>query len=272
MERNPGRILVTGGTGTLGRLVVRRLVNAGHVVRILSRQARQDDADVEYVVGDLQTGQGVDVAVAGVGTIVHCAGSTKGDQDKARNLVRAASGAGVTHLVFISVVGADRIPVSSWLDRMMFGYFESKSAAEEIVAGSGIAFSTLRATQFHDLVLLAVRQMAKLPVVPAPAGFRLQPVDADVVAARLTQLTLGEPAGLVSDLGGPRIYQFSELMRDYLRTIDRRRLIVSMPLPGKAAGAFRAGANLTPEHAAGGRSWADFLADRLAAPSDPVAS
>jgi uncharacterized protein YbjT (DUF2867 family) len=105
-------------------------------------------------------------------TIVHCAGSAKGDMDKARNLVRAAPTIGARHLVYISVVGADRIPVASGVDRAMFGYFASKRGAERIVADSGLPWTTLRATQFHDLTLTTVRQMAKLPVIPVPVGFR----------------------------------------------------------------------------------------------------
>ena len=79
-------ILVTGGTGTLGKLVVPRLREAGAKVRVLSRQAREGPAgDVEYVRGDLDTGAGIDAAVAGAEVIVHCAGAQKGDGDKARD-------------------------------------------------------------------------------------------------------------------------------------------------------------------------------------------
>ena len=92
-------ILVTGGTGTLGKLVVPRLREAGAKVRVLSRQAREPDGDVEFVRGDLDTGAGIDAAVAGAEVIVHCAGAQKGDGDKARALVRAASRAGTPHLV-----------------------------------------------------------------------------------------------------------------------------------------------------------------------------
>ncbi|HET6214308.1 MAG TPA: NAD(P)H-binding protein, partial [Micromonosporaceae bacterium] len=95
--------LVTGGTGTLGRLVVPRLRAAGYRVRVLSRHRHESGDDVEFVVGDLGTGEGLDAAVDGVETIVHCGGSPKGDGDKARNLVRAASRAGAQHLVYISV-------------------------------------------------------------------------------------------------------------------------------------------------------------------------
>lgn len=96
--------------------------------------------------------------------------------------------------------------------------------------------------------------MAKLPVIPLPAGFRIQPVDADEVAARLVELTLGEPAGRVPDLGGPRVYGAAELLRGYLKASQRRRPIVPVWLPGKAAREFRAGANLAPEQTVGHRT------------------
>ncbi len=106
--------------------------------------------------------------------------------------------AGVRHLVYISVGGADRIPVASGLDRAMFGYFASKLAAEKVIADSGLPWTALRATQFPALTLLTIRQLARLPVVPVPAGWRVQPVDAGEVAARLVELALGPPAGLAS--------------------------------------------------------------------------
>jgi uncharacterized protein YbjT (DUF2867 family) len=256
-------VLVTGGTGTLGRLVVARLRETGCDVRVLSRRHREAADGIEFVTGDLATGEGIEPAVAEAGTIVHCAGSTKGDEDKARNLVGAASRAGGAHLVYISVVGADRIPISSRVDRAMFGYYGSKLAAERIVADSGLPFTTLRATQFHDLILTVAQQMAKLPVIPAPAGFRFQPIDAGEVAARLAELTLDKPAGLVPDMGGPRAYPVADLLRGYLRAAHRRRPIVPLRLPGKAARAFRSGVNLAPEQAVGHRTWEDFLAERV---------
>ena len=125
-------ILVTGGTGTLGRLVVARLRDAGCEVRVLSRSTREAEDGIEFMAGDLTTGEGIEAAVDGAGTIMHLAGGPKGDKDKARNLVRAASRAGARHLVYISVVGADLIPVASRVDRAMFGYFASKRAAEQL--------------------------------------------------------------------------------------------------------------------------------------------
>jgi uncharacterized protein YbjT (DUF2867 family) len=256
-------ILVTGGTGTLGRLVVSRLREAGCAVRVLSRRSRATEEDIEFVTGDLATGEGIEAAVKGTEIIVHCAGSSKGDEEKAVSLVQAASRAGTRHLVYISVVGADKIPLASGIDRAMFGYFGSKLAAERAVADSGLPWTTLRATQFHDLVLTVARQMARLPVIPVPAGVRFQPVDAGEVAARLAELALGPPAGLVPEMAGPRVYEMATLLRGYLQASRKHRSIVPVRLPGQAARAVRAGANLAPERAVGRRTWEEFLAERV---------
>jgi uncharacterized protein YbjT (DUF2867 family) len=257
------RILVTGGTGTLGRQVVPRLRDAGRDVRVLSRRTHEAAGGIEYVTGDLLKDEGIQAAVDGAGIIVHCAGNRKGDDEATRNLVRAASRAGAQHLVYISVVGADRIPVVSGVDRAMFGYFASKLAAERVVAESGLPWTTLRAAQFHDLQLTVAQQMTKLPVIPVPAGVRFQPVDAGEVAARLVELALGAPAGLAPDIAGPRVYSMADLLRGYLRARRKHRLMVPVRLPGKAARAVRAGANLAPERAVGHRTWEDFLAERV---------
>ena len=258
-------ILVTGGTGTVGKLVVRRLRAAGHDgIRVLSRRRQEDSEDgVEFYTGDLAAGEGVEAAVDGAGTILHLAGSAKGDEDKARSLVRAASRAGTPHVVYISVVGADRVPVVGRVDRAMFGYFASKLAAERMLSDSGLPFTTLRATQFFDLILSVAQQMARLPVVPVPAGFRFQPVDTDEVAARLVELVSGKPSGLVPDIGGPRVYGMAELLRGYMKAANRRRPLVPLPLPGKAARALRTGVNLAPDQATGHRTWEEFLMERV---------
>jgi uncharacterized protein YbjT (DUF2867 family) len=261
-------ILVTGGTGTLGRQVVARLRAAGCSVRVLSRHRHPPADDVDFMTGDLATGEGIQAAVAGVGTVVHCAGSSKGDEEKAQNLVQAASRAGVRHLVYISVVGADRIPIVSAIDRTLFGYFGSKLAAEHVVVDSGVPWTTLRATQFYELLLIVADQMAKLPVIPVAAGVRFQPIDSGEVAARLVELALGKPAGLVPDIAGPRVYGMADLIRGYLRARHKRRLMLPVRLPGKAARAVRGGANLSPDRAVGLRTWEEFLAERVSSPSD----
>jgi uncharacterized protein YbjT (DUF2867 family) len=257
------RILVTGGTGTLGSQVVPLLRSAGRDVRVLSRRPHAAEPGIEYVIGDLLHNEGIEAAVDGAGIIVHCAGGRKGDDEATHTLVRAASRAGVQHLVYISVIGADRVPLVSGVDRTMFGYFGSKLGAERALADSKLPWTTLRAAQFHDTFLIVAQQMTKLPVMPVPAGFRFQPVHSGEVAARLVELALGPPAGLAPDIAGPRIYEMADLLRRYLRARGKRPLMVPVRIPGQAARAVRAGVILAPERAVGQRTWEEFLAERV---------
>ncbi|PSL08520.1 uncharacterized protein YbjT (DUF2867 family) [Haloactinopolyspora alba] len=256
-------VLVTGGTGTLGSLVTPILLDAGRQVRVLSRSSRPSGDGIEYVSGDLLEGDAAPRAVDGVETVLHLAGgaNAKSDPKATRNLVRAATRAGVNHLVGISVVGADRVPV---------GYFRNKLAVERIVADSELPWTMLRAAQFHDLVVALGNALAKSPVVPAPTSMWWQPVDARDVATRIAELTLGEPAGLVPDITGPRVYPLGELIRGYLRAAGKRRLTVPLRLPSKAGRAFRNQENLALEGAlVAQRTWEDFLAERFATPAHP---
>ncbi len=243
--------LVTGGTGLLGSQVLPLLRQAGHRVRVLSRHDREPGDGVEYVAVDLVTGDGLDEALDAVQTVLHLAGGPKGDDVTTRNLVQAAQRAGtVEHLVLISVIGADTVPI---------GYFVRKAEAERIVAASGIPYTILRAAQFHDLALKTVQAIAKAPILPAPGGVRWQPVASREVAARLAELTLGNPAGRVPDLAGPRIYTLEELQRSYLATVGRHRMRLPIHVPGKIGKAYRSGANLTLGTPTGSDTWEQFL-------------
>ncbi|MGA0567497.1 SDR family oxidoreductase [Rathayibacter sp. KR2-224] len=260
-------ILVTGGAGALGSLVVDRLRERGHRVRVVSRRGTGQRDDVEYVSGDLDTGEGVADAVAGAGIVVHCAGSQKGDGEKARRLVEAARTAGVRHIVYVSVAGANRIPVKSKTDHAMFEYFAQKREGELVIERSGIPFTTLRATQFDTLVFPVMQSMAKLPVIPLPKRMRVQPVAADEVADRLVALAEGSPAGYVAEFGGPRVYTTHELMRSYLRQAGLRRWVISVRLPGKAARAVQHDAILSNGPVRGEGTWEQYLQRKLAVPS-----
>lgn len=259
------RILVTGGTGTLGSRVVDRLLRQGETLRIAARRPVARHDGVEHATVDLLSGEGLAAALQGIETIIHCAGAAKGDDVVAANLVAAARSAGVRHLVFPSVVGADRVPILGRIDRAMFGYFGAKRAAEEIIARSGLGWSIVRATQFHESLFKVAAAMAKLPVLPLPAGVRFQPVSADEVADRLVELARGEPQGRVPDLGGPQVVRFDELIDGYLAARRMHgRLKLRLPLPGAAAAAFRRGANLALDRAVGHLGWTDFVAGEVA--------
>lgn len=253
-------ILITGGTGTLGQHVVPLLRQAGQDLRVLSRRHREPKDGIEFMAGDLSSGEGVEPAVDGVKTILHLAGGPKGDDEATARLVRAAARAGVQHLVYVSVIGADRVPL---------GWFRSKLGAEQAVTESGLPWTTVRAAQFHDLVLNVVEKMAKLPVIPVPGGLRFQPVDSREVAERLVELTLDSPAGRVADLAGPKVYGMADLSRSYLQARGKHRLMMPIRMPGKAGRAYRAGENLALEGtvARGTRTWEEFLAERVASPT-----
>ncbi|MEU9915588.1 SDR family oxidoreductase [Streptomyces sp. NPDC051001] len=241
-------ILVTGGTGTLGRLVAERLRADGHEVRVLSRHAQP------YAVDLREGGAALDAAVEGVDTVVHCASTqTGGDEKAAAHLIAAARRAGVGHLVYISIVGVDRVP---------FGYYRSKLAVEKQVEESGLGWTVLRATQFHDLLVRVFRAMAKSPVMMLPAGVSDQPVEVAEVADRLAELAAGPPAGRVADLGGPEVRSFESLARAYVKATGRRRAVVNVPLAGKAYRGFRAGGHLAPAQAVGKGTFEEYLAGR----------
>ena len=246
------KIFVTGGTGGLGSHTVPLLRAAGYDLRILSRNPREDTEGIEYVTGDLLTDAGLEEALAGAETVLHLAGAQKGDDVATRNLAQAVARAGVRHIVYISVIGADKVPVR-WL-RM-------KATAEQAIKESGVPYTILRAAQFHDLTLKVVRGMAKLPVIPNPGGLRFQPVDVRDVASRLAELVAGPPAGLVPDIAGPDVLAMGDLVRSYVNASGKHRMLMPVRIPGKAGKAYRAGDNLALDGAlVAPRSWTDFLA------------
>ncbi|MET8686706.1 NAD(P)H-binding protein [Streptomyces sp. NPDC004732] len=240
-------ILVTGGTGTLGRLVTERLRADGHEVRVLSRHTRP------YAV-DLREGTGLDAAVTGADVIVHCATTLRGgDERAAKNLIAAAQKAGVAHLVYISIVGIDRVPL---------GYYKTKLAVERLIEESGLGWTVLRTTQFHDLVLRIMEASAKLPVMLLPGGVSDQPIEVGEVADRLAQLAAAPPAGRVDDMGGPEVRTFPDLARAYLRASGKRRRVLPVRLAGRTYRAARAGGHLTPGRAVGKGTFEEYLAVR----------
>jgi uncharacterized protein YbjT (DUF2867 family) len=236
--------LVTGGTGKLGALVVRLLRQAGDEVRVASRRTGDGLATVDW-----KTGAGLGDALSGVDVVVHCAYQARG-ADLERKLVAAAKQAGVRHLVYISIVGVDKIP---------FFFYQAKLEAEHVFEQSGVPYTILRATQFHDLIRVLLAGMAKSPVMFLPS-LRFQPIDTSEVAGRLAELAMGPPAGRVADLAGPKTYSLRELARIYLKATGRRRPIVSFSLPGTAFRTYKAGFNLAPENATGKIDFEDYLA------------
>ena len=243
-----GPVLVTGATGTLGRPTVAGLRAAGHEVRSLSRRSGPGLA-----TGDLLTGAGLPEALAGVRTVVHLASMPRQDDVAAtRTLVTAAAAAGVGHLVHISIVGVDDIPLP---------YYRKKLGAERVVERSVVPSTVLRATQFHTLIDTIFRIQRRLPVVLAPA-FAVQPIAVEEVAERLVELVAAGPSGRVPDIGGREVRPLPDLGRVWARAAGVRRPVLPVRLPGRTFRGYAAGHGLVPGRPYGRTTFEQHLAAR----------
>jgi uncharacterized protein YbjT (DUF2867 family) len=250
------KILLTGGTGGLGREMVRAAEDAGHTVRIASRRARPDGAPAgrEWARMDLETGAGVREALEGVDAVIHAASDPKRhavvDVQGTRRLAEAARAAGTAHLVYVSIVGIDQIP---------FGYYRAKLAAEQIVAASGVPHSILRATQFHSFVDTMTAGAARVPIIlPLPTTFRFQSVDTGEAAERLVRAVQDGPRGRLPDFGGPEVLTWGQMAAPWKAARGVRKPTVHLPLPGALAASFRAGKN-TSNGERGTLRWEEWL-------------
>lgn len=259
-------VLVTGGTGNLGRELVPRLVSAGLDVRVLSRRERPNlPRGGAGVRGDLVTGDGISEAVAGVDVIAHCASgagdsgvrgityrhSRRTDVEPTRRMLDLAKAKGEPHVVYISIVGVDKVPL---------GYYRAKLETEQVIAASGLPHTILRTTQWHTLAWEFCNRFTRLPLVLVPKGVRSQLMDAGEVAERMAELVKKRPHGRVPDMGGPHVLEFADIVRAYLRATGKKRAVSSVRYPGKTMRAFAEGHNLAPDHADGKITWDDWLA------------
>jgi uncharacterized protein YbjT (DUF2867 family) len=245
------QVLVTGGTGRLGRLVVERMQTAGHEVRQMSRRGTGPGG----VRGDLATGFDLGTALSSAEVVVHAASDAGGDFWQAdvagtRRLVQAVDRDRLRHLVYVSIVGVDRIP---------FGYYHAKFAAEQVLLASGLPVTLLRITQFHDFVDELLATAKKGPVLPVPMGWRVQPVDVGEAAGHVAEVAAGEPAGDVTEYGGPQEESAADLARAWAAAREPGTRVVSTPVPGRLSAAFRDGAALPSGGPRATRTYADHL-------------
>lgn len=247
-------VLVTGGTGVLGRSLVRELLRREHRPRVLSRSAQPSvSAGATTAQGDVRTGVGLDAAVDDVDVVIHAATSPfwrarSTEVVGTRNVRDAAAAAGIPHVLYVSIVGVDRTPLP---------YYEAKRDAEQVIEQSGSGWTVQRITQFHDLI----DGFFGFRVFPRTANLSFQPIDVADASRRLADLVEAGPQGRAGDVGGPEVLSVREL-RDQRRAVTGQRAVL---VPAPAIGplkAMDAGNHLAPEARFGTTTWRQWLSDR----------
>lgn len=248
-------VLVTGGTGALGRELVVALRAAGHRARVLSRHP---GTGADWVQADLATGKRLDVAVADMDAVVHAATAAAQpwrlkaiDVDGTRRLLEAARRAHVKHFVCISIVGMEGVASA---------YYRAKLAAEAIVAEDIVPWSILRATQFHTQMEIFLGAFSRAPRLAAvPFAWQFQPVDTREVAARLVDVTAAPPAGRLPDFGGPEVRTFKSLAESWLKARRLNKQLVNLPLPTRFSHQVAEGRLLCPRQMEGKTTFEQYL-------------
>jgi uncharacterized protein YbjT (DUF2867 family) len=256
-------VLVTGGTGVLGRHLVRELQGRGRAVRVLSRsEAPLAPSGVATVVGDVRTGTGLVEAVRGVDCIVHAATSPSRhvrstEVDGTANLLAAATDAGVAHVVYVSIVG---------VDGHRFPYYRAKHAAELAVEQAQLGWTIQRITQFHELIdqLLRPRLSLRTP------NLSFQSIAAADAATRLADLVDSGPVGRAGDLGGPEVLSLREMAAQRHQVTGSRTRLLPLPPVGPLRD-WDVGVHLVPaRRAEGAITWRAWLAARAEADPAPA--
>ncbi|KAA3450847.1 epimerase [Mesorhizobium sp. SARCC-RB16n] len=258
-------ILVTGGTGHLGHNLVPALTVSGHAVRLLARKAGVDRS-LEWALGDLATGEGIEEALGGIDTVIHAAtlspiarrgmrpidffsSPSDVDVEGTRRLLAACQRADISHFIFVSIVG---------LDFSTLPYSRVKLAGEQLVRASPLSWSVIRATPFFYLLAQMLTGLRWLPVWPLPTS-PSNPVDTRDVASYLAQAVSDGERGVRPQIGGPEVMPFSTFARQYRDALGLRRLILPFPVSRKISLAL--GLVETSERL-GERTWKAWLSEQ----------
>jgi uncharacterized protein YbjT (DUF2867 family) len=238
-------ILVTGASGNLGSALLPRLASTDDDVRPMSRAARPG-----WVAADLSTGTGVSEAVRGAEVVVHLASSPtktrRTDVEGTRRLAAAAVEAGVKHLIYLSIIGVDRVPL---------GYYRKKLAAEQVIRESGVPFTILRAAQFPSLIDRFLSASGKLGPLLIDRRLLFQPVAVEDVAERIVSLIAEPPAQDIVSIAGPAVRSLASLAAAW----DPGRRIWGIRVPGRLGREIRAGSLTDSSDSLGTRTWEDYL-------------
>jgi uncharacterized protein YbjT (DUF2867 family) len=190
-----------------------------------------------------------------VQTIVHLAsapGRTREtDVEGTRRLLAAAKTASVRHVLFVSINGADRVPLS---------YYRSKIAAEDVVKAGGLPYTIVRAAQFSSLVDTLLTVSSRLGPLIIDGSLVLQPVHVDDVADRIAELLAEGARSATVEFAGPEVLRLDEAARQWQAARGTRRPVWQLRFPGKLARAVRSGGLTTAATPTGTRRWQEYLA------------
>lgn len=240
------RIIVTGSTGRIGAPVYAALRDSGYDVVGLNRHGSNGHRPV-----DLLKDPDLASVFTGTDAVIHCAQQgTKSDVAMALKLARAAKRAHISHLVSISIVGIDSIPLN---------YYRQRLLVERALMANFPRTTIQRTTQFHSLIDRLFTAQRLTPAVLLPK-LPVQPISAYDVAGRLCDLALGSPMGRVQDIGGPQVLGFTELFSQWRKARGSKRRALPVSLPGRAFRAFETGYHLTPDNCWGKETFKEFLA------------
>lgn len=259
-------LCVAGGTGQVGRQVVRQALISGHSVSVFSRHlpavgSAQHIDGARYFIADATTGTGLAEALAGADVVIDClegrAGRALKDYPLAgARLVAAAETAGVRRAVVLSIINCDQSHLR---------FHRSKAAKDRLYAGSGLETVVVRATQFHSLLAGLFAAGSRLRLVPVIRDASFQTISPSDVAAALLEEALENPSDerhRMRTVGGPEVGTMRDLAESWRRMTDAKGWIVELPLPGSMGKYLRAGMNLIPEQRFGRETFEGWLAKR----------
>lgn len=180
-------ILITGGTGALGKEIVKQLIPLAQINVISTKRAAKLEDHVNVVKADITDFESLQAVVGAADVIVHCASNPANakavDLQGTRNLLAAVNKNKLKHFIYISIAG---------VDDSQYPYYVVKRRVEQLVENAGIPYSVLRATQFHDFVLCRMIQpFDTRQSLTVPAGLKFQSIDISEVAAKVKQLITG---------------------------------------------------------------------------------
>lgn len=251
-------VLITGGTGTLGQEITKQLLEKGHVVNILTSKENPEIAFFTNIIqGDLTDASSLKAAVENSDIIIHCASNPRNAQtvdiEGTKNLLSLLDSSTCKHFIYVSIAGVDKSD---------YPYYQTKYAVEKLIQESGIPYSILRASQFHDLVLYRIIQVFDQGIgkpIQIPANMQFQSIDKTDAASAIVKIVDGQPIYNITTIGGPQVLSLETMIQTYFSQLSRNEEIEYIEPSMAFHQVFTTGINLCPENSVDGIRWEEYL-------------